>query len=75
MSLFGRDRSSSSSSTAAPLAPARTVSLTKDPSGAPAVNLTKVRERGGVDLAKKADKAGISLSKRGLSGLRGAVRL
>ncbi|HEX9066657.1 MAG TPA: VWA domain-containing protein [Streptosporangiaceae bacterium] len=54
---------------------ARTISLVKDPTGAPAVNLTKVREAGHVDLVKRAEKAGISLSKRSLSGLRGAVRL
>lgn len=52
--------------------PAKTVSLTQDPTGAPAVNLTKVRESGsdGLDLAKKADKAGLALSKRGLAGIR-----
>jgi len=56
-------------------AAARTISLVKDPTGAPAVNLTKVRDAGHVDLVKRAEKAGISLSKRNLSGLRGAVRL
>jgi len=56
-------------------AAARTINLVKDPTGAPAVNLTKVREAGHVDLVKRAEKAGISLSKRNLSGLRGAVRL
>jgi hypothetical protein len=56
-------------------APARTISLVKDPTGAPAVNLSKVREAGHIDLVKRAEKAGISLSKRNLSGLRGAVRL
>jgi hypothetical protein len=54
---------------------ARTISLVKDPTGAPAVNLSKVREAGHVDLVKRAEKAGISLSKRNMSGLRGAVRL
>ncbi len=54
---------------------ARTINLVKDPTGAPAVNLTKVREAGHIDLVKRAEKAGISLSKRNLSGLRGAVRL
>jgi len=58
----------------APVA-ARTISLVKDPTGAPAVNLSKVREAGHVDLVKRAEKAGISLSKRNMSGLRGAVRL
>lgn len=56
-------------------APARTISLLKDPTGAPAVNLSKVREAGHIDLVKRAEKAGISLSKRNLGGLRGAVRL
>jgi hypothetical protein len=56
-------------------APARTINLVKDPSGAPAVNLAKVREAGHIDLVKRAEKAGISLSKRNLGGLRGAVRL
>jgi len=56
-------------------APARTVSLVKDPAGGPAVNLAKVREAGHIDLVKRAEKAGISLSKRNLGGLRGAVRL
>ena len=54
---------------------ARTINLIKDPTGAPAVNLSKVREAGHVDLVKRAEKAGISLSKRNMSGLRGAVRL
>jgi hypothetical protein len=58
-----------------PPAAARTISLVKDPTGAPAVNLSKVREAGHVDLVKRAEKAGISLSKRNLGGLRGAVRL
>lgn len=57
------------------MTPTRTISLTKDPSGAPAVDLTKVREGGHVDLAKRADKAGIALSKRGLSGTRAQVVL
>ena len=51
------------------------MNLVKDPTGAPAVNLTKVREAGHIDLVKRAEKAGISLSKRNLGGLRGAVRL
>ncbi len=60
---------------AAPPAPARTISLVQDPTGAPAVNLSKVREAGHIDLVKRAEKAGISLSKRNLAGMRGAVRL
>ena len=50
--------------------PARTVKYVQDSSGAPAVNLTKVREAGHEDLFTKASKAGISLSKRGLAGIR-----
>lgn len=46
-----------------------TVSFVKDPAGMPAVDLTKVRELH-PDLAKRADKAGISLSKRNLAGVR-----
>lgn len=67
MSLFSRSTTESS--------PARTVTLVKDPTGAPAVNLSKVREAGHVDLAKRADKAGLALSKRGLDGIRANVLL
>lgn len=52
------------------LTPAKTVNLVKNPQGASAVDLTKVREAGHIDLAKRADKAGIALSKRGLAGIR-----
>jgi|GEM_PF-2024004 len=55
--------------------PARTVNLTKDSSGGSAVDLTKVRNSGHQDLAKRADKAGLALSKRDLSGIRAQVRL
>jgi hypothetical protein len=57
------------------ITPARTVNLVKDPTGAPAVNLTKVRDAGHVDLAKRADKAGLALSKRGLAGIRAQALL
>jgi len=50
--------------------PARCVALVRDPGGAPAVNLAKLRDAGHVDLTKRAEKAGISLSKRGLAGIR-----
>lgn len=50
--------------------PARTVKLEVDPSGSPAVNLTKVREAGHVDLVKRAEKAGLALSRNGLGGIR-----
>ena len=45
------------------------ITLTKDPYGATAVDLTKLREQH-PDLVKRAEKAGISLSKRGLDGIR-----
>ena len=51
-------------------APARTINLTKDPAGSSAIDLSKVRSAGHLDLAKRADKAGIALSKRGLAGIR-----
>lgn len=50
--------------------PARTIKMTKDPAGSSAINLSKVRDAGHIDLAKRADKAGIALSKRGLAGIR-----
>lgn len=50
----------------------RTVSLTKDPTGAPAMDLTKVRDTN-PDLAKSADKVGFALSTKGLSGIRAKV--
>lgn len=53
--------------------PTKSVTLTKDASGAPAVDLSKVRADGHEGLAKVADKTGIALSKRDLSGLRGRV--
>jgi hypothetical protein len=53
--------------------PARTVVLEKG--NGPAVDLEKVRRDGNIDLAKKADAAGISLEKRGLSGIRAQALL
>lgn len=72
MSLFGRKKDVVVNPN---MSPARSVKLIKDDAGRPAVDLTKVREAGHVDLAKRADKAGLSLSKRNLSGFRGQVRL
>jgi Mg-chelatase subunit ChlD len=46
-----------------------TISLVKDPTGAPAVDITNLGSAH-IDLAKRAQKAGISLSKRGLGGIR-----
>lgn len=50
--------------------PAKSVSLVKDPGCAPAVSLDKVEANGGIDLRKKAEKAGISLQKLDLAGIR-----
>ena len=66
--MFGRRKSPSDAAQVA--GPARTVTLERDGLGAPAVNLTKIREAGHVDLAKRADKAGMALSQVGLSGIR-----
>lgn len=63
MGLFTRKPDSTSG-------PARTINLTKDPTGSSAINLSKVRDAGHIDLAKRADKSGIALSKRGLAGIR-----
>jgi hypothetical protein len=63
MSLFNRKSND-------PTGPARTIHLTKDATGSSAINLSKVRDAGHIDLAKRADKAGIALSKRGLAGIR-----
>lgn len=57
--------------------PANPVRLVMDLGGAPAVSLEKVDTStdAGISLVKKANKAGVSLSKRSLSGLRGRVIL
>lgn len=54
--------------------PTDALTLVKDPSGAPAVDLTKLRAQH-PDLVKRAEKAGISLSKRGLDGIRAQAAL
>ena len=69
MSLFGRKTPSPGPANPSP-SPARTIHLTKDSTGSSAINLSKVRDAGHIDLAKRADKAGIALSKRGLAGIR-----
>ncbi|KXO90938.1 von Willebrand factor type A domain (plasmid) [Tsukamurella tyrosinosolvens] len=64
MSLFGR-RSGDSTT----LTPKNTVALVRD--DGPANDRVSLEKRGaGVDLLKRYDKAGVSLSKRGLSGVR-----
>lgn len=49
---------------------ARSVPFVQDSAGSSAVNLDKVRAAGHVSLAKRAEDAGVSLSKRGLAGIR-----
>jgi Mg-chelatase subunit ChlD len=65
--MFGRNKTRGSSVSGVP---ARSVKLVQDQSGAPAVDLTKVRAAGKVDLAKRAEKAGLALSRHDLAGLR-----
>ena len=50
------------------------MNLVKDPGGRPAVDVSKVRGEH-PDLAKKADKAAVSLSKRDLAGIRAQALL
>lgn len=49
-------------------APARSVQLTKQ--FGPATPRADVEAKGGIDMTKRFDKAGVSLSKRGLDGIR-----
>ncbi|MFD6400737.1 VWA domain-containing protein [Nocardia sp. NPDC060249] len=68
MGIFTRTPSQTTAQVANDInAAARTVTLVKG--SGPAVSRTRV-ESAGVDLAKKFDKAGISLSKAGLDGIR-----
>ena len=53
--------------------PAHSVTLSKDATGAPATHVDLVKDQGGVDMVKKFSKAGTSLSKRGLNGIRAEV--
>lgn len=48
----------------------RTARLVQDGAGTPAVDLTKMTAAGHIDLVKRAQKAGLSLSKRNLAGIR-----
>ncbi|WP_280412584.1 VWA domain-containing protein [Nocardia asiatica] len=69
MGLFSRNPSQSTAALATEYAAApRTVRLVKG--NGPAVSRANVQNAGGVDLLKKFDKAGISLSKAGLDGIR-----
>lgn len=52
-------------------APARSISFVKQ--AGPANQRADVEAKGGVDLAKKFDKAGVSLAKRDLTGVRAEV--
>lgn len=68
--MFGRRKSSTMQSNQTPANP---VPVVQDGSGAPAVDLGKVAASGAVNLSKTAEKVGVSLAKRGLSGMRGRV--
>lgn len=67
--MFGKSKNARTA-TASAFTPARTVPLVKDPTGAPAVDLAKYDTGDTVSLVKRARKAGISLSKRSLDGVR-----
>lgn len=67
MGFFNRNTTTSALATELATA-AHTVTLVKG--NGPAVARTTVESAGGVDLAKKFDKAGVSLSKAGLDGIR-----
>ncbi|GLY08288.1 VWA domain-containing protein [Actinoplanes sp. NBRC 101535] len=75
MGLLDRLKHLTTSAGTSPLTPAHTVTLIKDRAGTPAVDLTKLRRDGHIDLAKRADTAGIALQKRGLAGIRAQVVL
>lgn len=76
MGIFDRDKNQSTQSladeqaraTGGGNAPARSISFVKQ--AGPANQRADVEARGGVDLAKKFDKAGVSLAKRDLTGVR-----
>lgn len=54
---------------------AKSAKYIQDEEGLPAVSLAKVEAEGGVDLKKKVQTIGVSLRKRGLSGMRAQVLL
>lgn len=69
MGISNRNSSPSTAAVAAEFATApRAINLVKG--NGPAVSRDTVSNSGGVDLAKRFDKAGISLSKAGLEGIR-----
>jgi hypothetical protein len=53
--------------------PVNPVRVVKDAAGTPAVDLDAIKAAGHVELAKSAGTVGVSLRKRGLSGMRGRV--
>lgn len=71
--MFGRKKAQPVTPSAAAGRPVNPVSMTKDASGAPAVNLSKVRQDGHTELADRAETVGVSLQKRGLNGMRGRM--
>lgn len=52
---------------------AHPVKLVKDTGGAPAVDLNKVEQEGGIDLRKKTEAMSVSLQKRNMAGIRAQV--
>lgn len=68
--MFGRKKARTSSGS-----PAHAVALHQDVTGRPAVSLDKVRAAGHVDLAKRAEQAGLSLARHGLAGIRAECKL
>ncbi len=69
--MFGRNKSKTLSPSTQ--TPANPVPFVRDTTGASAVDLNKVAAAGHVNLSKTAEKVGVSLTKRGLNGMRGRV--
>jgi hypothetical protein len=67
--MFGK-KSKGGNTVNTSMSPRCSVKLVQDSSGTPAVSLAKVESAGSVDLTKRFQKAGISLSKRNLAGIR-----
>lgn len=70
MGLFGFGNNNNASSN---MSAARSVPIVKDVNGLPAVSLDKVENTGGVDLRKKTEAVSLSLSKKGMGGVRAQV--